>query len=103
MFDYYYERRNKQLQIKPGIITIIHTFGRDLKFNPHIHVLVTEGGMDSSNDWKPLTFISYEYLQKSWQKIVMDSMKRWFPNNTAVQKLINDLYRRYTKVFLCEC
>jgi len=28
-----------------GIITVVHTFGRDLSFNPHVHVLVTEGGL----------------------------------------------------------
>lgn len=99
VFEFYYERRNKTLQIKPGIITVIHTFGRDLKFNPHIHVLVTEGGMDKHYEWKPLTFISYEYLRKSWQKIVMDAMKRWFPENQAVQRLIDDLYRRYPNGF----
>ncbi|WP_420489508.1 transposase [Neobacillus niacini] len=26
-----------------GIITVIQTFGRDTKFNPHIHVLETKG------------------------------------------------------------
>lgn len=29
----------------------------------------------------------------------MDSMKKWFPNNLAVQALIDDLYRRYPKGF----
>ena len=27
-----------------GLITVIHTFGRDLKWNPHIHALVSLGG-----------------------------------------------------------
>ena len=26
-----------------GLITVIHTFGRDLKWNPHIHALVSLG------------------------------------------------------------
>jgi hypothetical protein len=29
----------------PGIAMVLHTFGRDLKFNPHIHMLVTCGGL----------------------------------------------------------
>lgn len=29
----------------PGITMILHTFGRDLKFNPHIHMLLTCGGL----------------------------------------------------------
>ncbi len=26
-----------------GVITVVHTFGRNLGFNPHVHVLMTEG------------------------------------------------------------
>jgi hypothetical protein len=29
----------------PGILAIVHTFGRDLKFHPHVHILMTEGGL----------------------------------------------------------
>ncbi|MBO0961654.1 transposase [Neobacillus sp. MM2021_6] len=32
---------------------MIHTFGQDLKFNPHIHALVTEGVIDIRNEWAP--------------------------------------------------
>nr|WP_243155616.1 transposase [Dorea formicigenerans] len=24
---------------------VLHTFGRDLKWNPHIHCLISEGGL----------------------------------------------------------
>lgn len=76
IFEYYFHQRNKSLQLTPGIITVIHTFGRDLKFNPHIHVLVTEGAMDCHREWRPLEYISFEYLRKSWQKIVLDCLKK---------------------------
>lgn len=99
VFEYYFQRRHKKLELKPRIITVIHTFGRDLKFNPHIHVLVTEGAMDCHREWHPLEYISYEYLRKSLQKIVMDSMKKWFPDNLKIKALIDDLYRRYPKGF----
>lgn len=29
----------------PGIIVVLHTFGSDLKWNPHLHVIVTAGGL----------------------------------------------------------
>ena len=29
----------------PGLIAVMHTFGADLKFHPHVHVLVTAGGL----------------------------------------------------------
>jgi hypothetical protein len=30
---------------RPGIYIVLHTFGSDLKFNPHFHVIVTAGGL----------------------------------------------------------
>lgn len=27
-----------------GVIAVLHTYGKDMKFNPHLHYLVTEGG-----------------------------------------------------------
>lgn len=35
---------NKSQNFTPGIMCTLHTFGRDLKWNPHIHMLCTEGG-----------------------------------------------------------
>ena len=34
--------------IEPGIILIIQTAGRALNFNPHLHLLITEGGPGKS-------------------------------------------------------
>lgn len=100
VFQYHNYRRSKKRGLRSGIITVIHTFGRDLKFNPHIHALVTEGSLDNQNNW--LTnrgYISYEYLRKSWQKVVLDLLKKWYPSDFKIAELINDLYRRYSKGF----
>jgi len=32
------------LEIIPGVVAVIQTFGDRINFHPHIHVLVTEGG-----------------------------------------------------------
>lgn len=29
----------------PGLIAVLHTFGADLKFHPHVHLIVTAGGL----------------------------------------------------------
>lgn len=99
VFQFHYNRRNKGRGLRAGVITVIHTFGRDLKFNPHIHALVTEGALDNRNEWCPSEYISYEFLRKSWQKLVLDLMKKWFPDSPQAMELINDLYRRYPKGF----
>jgi hypothetical protein len=35
-----------------GTVSILHTHGQDLSFHPHIHCIVSGGGMDENNHWK---------------------------------------------------
>ena len=34
--------------LEPGIVAVIQTFGDRINFHPHLHLLVTEGGMDEA-------------------------------------------------------
>lgn len=50
-----------------GAICTLHTFGRDLQWNPHIHVLLCEEGFDPKNNTlKSFSFMSYEKLRKTF-------------------------------------
>ena len=43
----------KNLKMKPGIISILHTWGQTMSYHPHIHMLVSAGGLDlKSSEWK---------------------------------------------------
>ena len=42
ILSWFYDLNHKE-NFTPGFISTLHTFGRDLKWNPHIHVLITEG------------------------------------------------------------
>lgn len=35
----------------PGFISILHTWGSNLPFHPHIHMLCTSGGLDAGRNW----------------------------------------------------
>ena len=41
----------KWLGAKPGIVSILHTNGQDLTFHPHIHCIVSGGGIDTTGKW----------------------------------------------------
>lgn len=99
VIDYWYKQQNRVRNYEVGIITVVHTFGRDLKFNPHIHALVTEGALDKYNVWKPVKYIPYEYLRKAWQKVLLDLFKEKFSGNTKMKNTINILYQKYRKGF----
>ncbi|MBN2536327.1 MAG: transposase [Spirochaetales bacterium] len=37
----------------PRFYIVLHTFGSDIKFNPHFHVLITDGGLRiDKKKWK---------------------------------------------------
>ena len=44
-------RDSKLLGAQPGILMALHTWGRSLNLHPHIHVLISHGGLDYSNEW----------------------------------------------------
>lgn len=61
----YYEKKVEGSH-QVGLIAVVHTFGPDLKWNPHVHALFTESGIDKNNKWfKKISHIPYNYLRKS--------------------------------------
>jgi hypothetical protein len=42
----------RYLGAKPGILMTLHTWGRQLNYHPHLHCLVSAGGVTSGGEWK---------------------------------------------------
>ena len=40
--------------IKPGSIAVLHTWGQNLHFHPHVHLIDTAGGMTDAGRWKAM-------------------------------------------------
>jgi hypothetical protein len=40
--------------IQVGLVYTLHTFGRDLVFKPHVHLVLTKGGLDKDGHWIPI-------------------------------------------------
>jgi hypothetical protein len=52
----------------PGIMDVMHNFGRDIKSSPHIHMLITCGGLDPAySRFVKCDFIPAAYLKKHWK------------------------------------
>jgi predicted Zn-ribbon and HTH transcriptional regulator len=41
----------KYLGAKPGITAILHTWGQNLSYHPHLHCIVTGGGLTNAETW----------------------------------------------------
>lgn len=90
---------NKSEEFIPGIVTVIHTFGRDLKWNPHVHMMITEGGSGKNTEWRHIKHISYIALRKRWQKILLDNINDIVKNKYEAKCLKDKLYRDKDKGF----
>ena len=55
-----FSKMNKHKNFTPGFIMVLHTFGRDLKWNPHIHCLISEGGYSDDASF----LLSFYYWKK---------------------------------------
>ena len=42
----------KYLGATPGITAVLHTWGQNLMYHPHIHCIVTGGGLTKENTWQ---------------------------------------------------
>lgn len=41
----------KYLNAQPGVLLALHTWGRNLSLHPHIHCLITHGGLNEQGGW----------------------------------------------------
>lgn len=56
----------------PGFFTFLHTFGRDIKWNLHIHILITEIKISKNNKVLRWDYFNFDALSKRFQKILLD-------------------------------
>lgn len=73
------KQQAKQKGFIPGIFLAIHTFGRDLKRNLHIHLSTTVGGLSLSHDsWINNAYFHHEILKKMWKHAVISLLRKEF-------------------------
>jgi len=73
----------------PGIIMVLHPFGRDLKTNMHVHMLMTEGGLTSGGDWVEMPYIDYRIIRKKWQYEILTALKKAVPKDRKLLAIID--------------
>lgn len=71
-----FHKDNKSELFTPGFICVLHSFGRDLKWNPHIHCLVPEGGVGSSLLWRHKKHFNYKLLRDSFQTALLNELHK---------------------------
>lgn len=74
-------KNKKYLNCIPGFLCILHTWGQTLSFHPHIHVLITGGGMaaDKSKwiDSRENFFLPIRVLAKLFRGLFLFHLKKY--------------------------
>ena len=68
-------KQNKSMNVTPGFIMVLHTFGRDLKWNPHIHCLISEGGYSDNAFWRKTHHFNYTYLRNAFRTALLNELE----------------------------
>lgn len=69
--------------LKIGVISVLHTFGEVKNFHPHIHMIVSWGGIDMSTGQLTVIksdYLKYDFLQTKFRCKFEDELIRHFDN-----------------------
>src|SRR5665647_214965 len=102
-----FAKDEKYLGATPGIISVLHTWGQQLSFHPHMHCIVSGGGITHDSGWKnavnndrhflfPVKALSIVYRAKFLQalQLLISNQEVVIPINTDLKQLINVLYAK---------
>lgn len=95
----WFQEKYKKHNLIPAFISVLHTFGRPLNFNPHIHIILLDGGISKTfNKFINVNFFSYASFRKRWMKLILDLLENEIGKN-EFRKIKNDLYFKYPDGF----
>jgi hypothetical protein len=85
--------------VRGGYIVVVQTNGRSGSYNPHVHIIMTAGGVAQGRRgayWVSLKYFPYEILHKKWQYYLFEMLKEKMPGR-EMKALIDRLYGKYPK------
>ena len=88
----------KYLGAQVGYICILHTWGSEMNYHPHIHTIVLGGGLTSTNEWKDNGndfFLPIRVISEVFRGKYMEEFKRLQAENKLVFHGTAEKYRNY--------
>jgi hypothetical protein len=74
--------------LKPGIISVLHTFGETKEFHSHIHMILSWGGVNK-NHWVEQIkgdYVNYDFIQTKFRCKFEDKLVELFDSNALENK-----------------
>ena len=75
----------KHLGAEIGFFTVLHTWGQNLNFHPHLHCVVTGGGLSPDGEqWiscRPGFFLPVRVLSRLFRRLFLELIEKAFDGN----------------------
>lgn len=85
--------------VRGGYIVVVQTNGRSGSYNPHVHIIMTSGGVAEGKRgeyWVGLDYFPYEVLHKKWQYYLFEMVKEK-EGGRQIKEVIDRLYGKYPR------
>ena len=104
----------KHLGAMPGLLMSLHTWGRNLSHHPHVHCLLSAGGLDAQQQWrdcKPGFLLPLKPLQMVFRGKFLGALGQLLTQRSLSlpptmpephwRQLIRQLYREHWNIEIC--
>lgn len=75
----------------PGMVSVLHTFGSDMKYHLHTHCLITFGGVDKDGRWKwpkrSKKLAGYRAICRTFREVFLKMLRKEIKKGTLTTKL----------------
>lgn len=86
----------KYLGAQIGFFSVLHTWGQNLHFHPHIHSVVLAGGLDKYNQWRESSkkfFIPVRVLSKKFRGKFLYYLKQYYQQGQLIFYNTTEIYQ----------
>ena len=87
-------------KVKIGTIVVIQTHGRSGQYNPHLHIILTSGGIcEEKKQWVEMGFLPFEIIHTAWKRYLLNMMIEQIPTK-YMKWMKNKLFNQYPNGFV---
>lgn len=84
-------------RLKIGGTVVVQTHGRSGSYNPHLHIMMSSGGVDEEGEqWVDKGYFPYPLLHKKWQYHLFGMLKREC-ESPEMDVLLDALWKKYPR------
>jgi hypothetical protein len=85
-----------KVKLEVGYVVVLETAGRAAHWNPHLHIVMTAGGVTPQKQWREVDYFPFKVLHKKWQYHLFTMLKHRV-GTRAIKEKIDALWRQYPR------